>query len=411
LEFEDGGTFLPFSFSEEALAEPTGILPSSVLFQFGDAGSEEGLPSEPAGEHRTVAMVEVDRAGRTSGSVVPQIIKDNMAPKFSGEPCDFEMFRWEFERFLSHFERSRPVALGEDEKLILLERALPDREKRRLMFMQKARKGVTYQSFMRDLESVLSPTQDSQIHKRWNELSMRYGGKITLEDVYNFQLEFDQLRHHLSHLTEGECHRHLIAKLPNQLVNYVHDEETRLQLSQPQVLINLPGDFSEPVVKTNMEVLLKVTASRVIKQGPGSYLFTLTDSIDVKRALEANGRSLRGTGSELHVKDVRRRLSIQEVFEYLRCRLESRERADQYNRSFGGDRGRSPNRDNRNVRIAEKEEEPGGGKSKGKKGKSRSASRSLSPSQTGEKKHIIPTEFSCAIQVQYPPRPFQRGHG
>ena len=69
------------------------------------------------------------------------------------------------------------MALGEDEKLILLERALPDREKRRLMFMPKARKGVTQQSFMRDLKSVLSPTQDSQIHKRWNELSIRYGGR------------------------------------------------------------------------------------------------------------------------------------------------------------------------------------------------------------------------------------------
>ena len=101
LELEDGGTFLPFSFSEEPLAEATGIHPSSVLFQFGDTGSEDGFPSEPAGEHRTVAMVEVDRAGRQSSIVVPQILNDNMAPKFSGEPCDFEMFKWEFERFFN----------------------------------------------------------------------------------------------------------------------------------------------------------------------------------------------------------------------------------------------------------------------------------------------------------------------
>ena len=89
LEFEDGGAFLPFSFSEEPQVELGGVPPTSVLFHFGDAGSEDAFPSEPAGERRTVAMVEVDRAARTNGSGVPQIIKDSMAPKFSGEPCDF----------------------------------------------------------------------------------------------------------------------------------------------------------------------------------------------------------------------------------------------------------------------------------------------------------------------------------
>ena len=66
----------------------------------------------------------------------------------------------------------------------------------------------------------------------------------------------------------------------------VRKEEMRLQISHPQVLINLPGDFSEDLVKTNMQTLLKIAVTRVTKQGLGSFLFTLSDHLDLKKALE-----------------------------------------------------------------------------------------------------------------------------
>ena len=231
-----------------------------LLYTFEGEGLED-LTTEPV-DHVRVAMVEAERGLAGNNGALPQIVKETNMPKFSGEACDFDIFAWVFARFLDNLEEARGSKLSENEKLILLERALPNKERKRLLLMQRYGTGVTCQGFLRDLQGVLSVTQESQIRQRWNELSMRYGGRITLPDLYNFQLEFEQLRYHLSHLTEGECHRHLMAKLPGQLVNYVHDEETRLHVSRPQVLIELPGDHAASAVKDTMERLLKISAKK-----------------------------------------------------------------------------------------------------------------------------------------------------
>ena len=180
----------------------------------------------------------------------------------------------------------------EQEKLMLLERALPEPERRRLQHLQRAKNVTTYKGFMREMDGILSSAQDSQMLQRWNDLAIKHSGKITLTNFYEFQLEFEEVMHHLAYLTESECHRHLMAKLPFHFLTNVRDEEMRLQISSPQVLINLPGDRSEDVVKNNMQSLLKITISKVTKMGPGSYLFTLTDHLDLKKALESDGRIL-----------------------------------------------------------------------------------------------------------------------
>ena len=156
----------------------------------------------------------------------------------------------------------------------------------------------------------------------------------------------------------------------------------RLQISNPQVLINLPGDFNEGLVKTNMETLLKIAVTRVTKNGQGSYLFTLSDHLDLKKALESDGRILARTSTPLRVKEVKRKLTIQGIFDFLRYDLESQERGDQYRPNYQktekGDRSRSPNRDSRFVRITDAENPPDG-KSKGKKGKSEGKIRAVPP--------------------------------
>ena len=204
------------------------------------------------------------------------------------------------------------------------------------------------------MQGVLSVTQDSQIRKKWNGISVGYGVKITLQDLYNFQMEFEQLRYNMAHLTDGECHRHLMSKFPGQLVKDVHDEETRLHVSQPQVIIELPGNHAVSVIKENMEQLLKISATKVVKNKPGEYLFTLSELSDVKRALEADGRPLRGTSQKLSVQQVKRQLSIDAIFEHLSYKLESRERADQHFRNSNYDRSRSPQR---NVRVTDSEDQ------------------------------------------------------
>ena len=94
---------------------------------------------------------------------------------------------------------------------------------------------------MREMDGILSSAQDSQMLKRWNDLAIKHSGKITLTNFYEFQLEFEEVMHHLAYLTDDECHRHLMSKLPYHFLSNVRKEEMRLQISHPQVLINLQG--------------------------------------------------------------------------------------------------------------------------------------------------------------------------
>ena len=313
---------MPFTFEEAGTPrEPEGAGHHFVqIFSFADGDAEEVPLGASYGETINVRMVEADRGDRPNAPL-PQLVRDGAIPKYSGQPATFGDFKWEFERFLNLCDGSRNPKLTEQEKLMLLERALPEMERRRLQHLQRANKVTTYKGFMREMDGILSSAQDSQMLKRWNGLAIKHDGKITLTHLYEFQLEFDEIRHHLAYLTDTECHRHLMSKMPNHLMVYVRDEETRLQVSCPQILITLPGDHSEGVIKANMESLLKITATKVQKMGPGSYLFTLTDHFDLKKALESDGRPLARMSAPLRVKEVKRQLSIQGVFDYLRCKL------------------------------------------------------------------------------------------
>jgi hypothetical protein len=163
-------------------------------------------------------------------------------PRYSGEPGAFGGFKWRFEKFLELADAPRVRKFSETEKLVILERALPERERKRLIHGMQTKKTLTLQQFLRDMENLLATSNESRSTKKWNELSLRYGGRITIDDLVNFETDFECVRYDLPHLTEGECLRHLLTKLPSQLVNYVHEEEARLHLTYPQVVVTIPRD-------------------------------------------------------------------------------------------------------------------------------------------------------------------------
>ena len=99
--------------------------------------------------------------------------------------------------------------------------------------MQRAKKVNTYKGFMREMDGILSSAQDSQMLQRWNDLAIKHSGKNTLTSFYEFQLECEEVMHNLAYLTESECHRHLMSKLPFHFMTNVRDEEMRLQKIYP----------------------------------------------------------------------------------------------------------------------------------------------------------------------------------
>ena len=262
-------------------------------------------------------------------------------PKWSGEMSTFSMFKWRFEEFLEFADSSRTRKFTDKEKLVILERALPERERRRLIHGLQTKKVITCQQFLRDVGSLLSTENEAQSLKKWSDLSIRFGGRITPEDLVNFETEFECLRYALPHLTEGECHRHLLAKLPSQLTTYIHEEEARLHLSQPQVLVVLPVDIPNvSALHKSLETLFGLVLLKVVKNAEkkGEYICPLTDRNEVRKALAKDGSVIQGTSETLEVRDHRRELTIPEIFEYLHFKLQNRERIDNFLRSTGTDR-------------------------------------------------------------------------
>ena len=160
------------------------------FFSFEDADAEEAPRGASYGESVNVRMVEAGD-GDKSKIPAPQIFKDSTIPKYSGQPATFGDFKWEFERFLELYVASKTNKPTEQEKLMLLERALPEPERRRLQHLQRAKKVTTYKGFMREMDGILSSAQDSQMLQRWNDLAIKHSGKITLTNFYEFQLEFE----------------------------------------------------------------------------------------------------------------------------------------------------------------------------------------------------------------------------
>jgi len=209
------------------------------------------------------------------------------------------------------------------------------------------------------METLLATANESKSLKKWNELSFRFGGRITPDDLMNFETDFECLRYALPHLTEGECQRHLMSKLAPQLATYVHEEEARLHLSQPQVLVKMPNEYpQEEKFRKAMEAFFELPILKMHKTPDkrGEYIFTLSDRNDVRKALTRDGALIVGEVTPVEVRDHRRELTIPEIFEYLHYKLQTRERNDNFHRNNGTERGqgyRSPNRDSRSVRIAD----------------------------------------------------------
>ena len=335
---------------------PADFGPQAAFF----GGPILALPTESGAHERTVGMINANDPG-VRGPVTsadpgrretPHLLP---FPMFSGESIDFDSFKWSFFRYVQFTEQARGKLFSEEEKMIMLERALPERERKRFIHMQRVGKVSSAQAYLRDMEHMLSTANESKTYKQWNELSIRFGGRITPQDLLDFEMDFDSLKFALPHLSEGECHRHLMAKLPPALSGWVHEEEARLHLNHPQVWVNVHRDTNMILLKDALSRHFGVTIAKVCPvQGKiGEYILTLSDRVEARKATSFDGSLIQGIPKRLEVRDHRREFTTPEVFEFLHHKLQHRERVDQFHQSLGVERSRSPVRDSRRVRVAE----------------------------------------------------------
>ena len=201
---------------------------------------------------------------------------------------------------------------------------------------------------MAKLKARAEPTKECEARVKWEALLFRTNGKITVQELYRFEVDFREAQSGVPEITEEESYRHLLSRLPQHLSGWVLDEESRLRLAQPQLKFILPRAFNEVLVKNFVREALNTDPIEVLKMSSGIFKVTLGNWMVAKKSLELDGRRIDGLDRDLNISEMQPKLMVDQVFDLIRRKLESRERGDNYLRQGGHqsrDRFRTPTRD------------------------------------------------------------------
>ena len=244
-------------------------------------------------ETRNVAVINGNGQPANHANVaVSQLTRDDSVPKYSGKSGEFDDFQWRLERHFGNWEAIHGVELTERVKLMVLERALPDSDRRWLLVLEKQGDTVTYQSVMARLKARAAPTRETHTRQNRNSIAFKTSGKITADEFYKFEVDFTEARQGLPGTSEEECYRHLLAKLPQHLAGWVIDEESRLRCTQPQLLFELPTTYTEASVGHFVQRILSNNPVQTERVAPGEFLVTFLNWTVAKKALELHGKKV-----------------------------------------------------------------------------------------------------------------------
>ena len=241
---------------------------------------------------------------------------------------------------------------------MLLEKALPEKEKRRIQVAQRQGEQISCQGFLSQLGARFGTTKENMLRKKWQELALKHSGKLSVQDLHDFELDFKQVRQDLNDLTDRECREHLLKKLPKHLTGWVVEQEGRLRTEKPQVLFSVGSDYPVSAIAETVRAYAAVEPTKVVKVKPREFLLQFTDQTAVKKMMELDGVVESGVGKPTKVREVDQMHSVDQMFDLVTAKLEGRDRADQYCRGDPPiERYRSPTRDPRYVRIADREDQ------------------------------------------------------
>ena len=134
-----------------------------------------------------------------------------------------------------------------------------------------------------------------------------------------------------------------------------------MRCTQPQLLFELPNNFTEGSVGNFVQRLLATNPVHIERMAPGTFLVIFLNWTVAKRALELHGKKIRGINQTLKITEIQPKLRVEQVFDLLARKLENRERGDHYKGVGPGrdrERWKSPTRDSRYVRVTDAEKSP-----------------------------------------------------
>ena len=163
------------------------------------------------------------------GSVNPiihQLVRNLKPPKFEDRAEDWPGFKWDFREYLAKLSPTRPIP--DAYKLGLLEEALTPTLKGEVKLMRKKNGGkLTYPEVLATFEARYSSGGVAKLRKKWSEVSLHTSGKVTSQQLREFQVNFLNCADDVKDTTPQEVRRVLMQKLTPWMKTWVVEAEQK----------------------------------------------------------------------------------------------------------------------------------------------------------------------------------------
>ena len=138
---------------------------------------DESPPGQPEATREVRNVASINAGGNL---LLTQLARDETVLKFSGRSGDFDTFHWQLERYFKRLASCQGIEFTDQVKMFLLEKALPEYDKRWLQLLEREGASVTYQSVIARLRARAGSNVETQARQKWNTLTFRTSGKITV---------------------------------------------------------------------------------------------------------------------------------------------------------------------------------------------------------------------------------------
>ena len=171
----------------------------------------------PPARSRVEGRSEIAAIQGGNNALLSHFLRDETTPKFTGLGGDFDEWQWRLQRHISTLEAAQGTTFPECLKKIILVKALSEHDRRWLDMLERQGERITFQTIMAKLRARAEPTKESQARQKWEALFFRTNGKIMVQELYHFEVDFREAQAGVPEITEEERYRHLLSKLPQHL--------------------------------------------------------------------------------------------------------------------------------------------------------------------------------------------------
>jgi hypothetical protein len=265
--------------------------------------------------------------------IIHQLVRNLKPPKFEDRAEDWPGFKWDFKEYLQKLSPTRPIP--DAYKLGLLEEALTPTLKGEVKLMRKKNGGtLTYPEVLATFEARYSSGGVAKLRKKWSEVSLHTSGKVTSQQLREFQVNFLNCADDVKDTTPQEVRRVLMQKLTPWMKTWVVEGEQKKERNRPIVQIVALENMTESGMKKSIRDLIGESPLKVQILGQGAYRLTFDDYQVAKKLLSYHSREITGCPRPLQISLVEQQFTALEIFDMLHDKLANREKVDTYHQTW-----------------------------------------------------------------------------